>query len=204
MREFEPADISNDFVQNISCTELNPVRWGGRGWRVGYANQACDSRINLRRSCIRCVYGDIIGRRKMSICVIMECSQLLCVFEYLPGRHWNNHPGLSCVLHSRGARHSPGRDWWGSSRGTDKSLMAACFPARSKVKTVLGRIYKGNMNLINAPPSKTAPQSVICIMQYRGEEDCFEVPKERICESTAVSLSLSLAYSSNERKLASI
>lgn len=60
------------------------------------------------------------------------------------------------------------------------------------------------MNLINAPPSKTAPQSVISIMQYRGEEDCFEVPKERICESTADSLSLSLAYSSNERKLASI
>lgn len=27
MREFEPADITNDFVQNISYTELNPVRW---------------------------------------------------------------------------------------------------------------------------------------------------------------------------------
>lgn len=140
---------------------LNWILQGGRGRG---ANRACDSGINLRRSCGRCVYAYIIGHRNMSICVIMEHCQLFCMYEYQPMQTLKQPSWTFLCPSQQRARHSSGRDWWDSSRGTEKSFTAPCCEPGQRSK-----IYRGTFTC-GIPPPIIATSSIISIMQNRKEQ----------------------------------
>lgn len=142
---------------------LNWILQRGRGRG---ANRACDSGINLRQSC---VYAYIIGHRNMSICVIMECSQLFCMYEYQPMQTLKQPSWTFRCPSQQRARHSSGRDWWDSSRGTDKSFTVPCSEPGQR-----SNVYGGTFTC-GIPPPIIATCSIISIMQNRKEQVFFSM-----------------------------